>query len=434
MVDNNKRRRSTLWAFWICTLGSTFYIYDFFIRVSPSVMTQELMRDLHIYAPGLGVISSILFLTYTLMQIPAGLLIDRFGVKRPLITAVLACGAATLVFSYAKTAWVAATMFGVVGITAGFAYIVALVLAARWFSVRYFAMIAGLVQFMGCMGAIGAQAPLQYSILMWGWRETMRGAAATGFILALLYALFIQEYPDGHHPIAPTIRNFREELKILLSGLFKVLRDRQNWWIATYILLIWTPASVFTSLWGISAIQALFGLSPGKASLVGSSVWVGIALAGPFWGWWSDHIKRRCLPAVLAAGIGLLSTMIFMDLPRTNSNALIALLFLFGSASAAQVLSFALIRDNNHDSVVGTAVGFTNMMCVLGTPIFQPIISLLLQHYWHGEIRSGVPLYSASDFKAALSCIPILYFAALIVALFFIKETHCESRFNGQSE
>lgn len=427
MLETTREKPVTWLGVWICILGSTFYIYDFFVRIAPSVMTDNLMRDLHTQAFGLGAISSALFLTYTFMQIPAGLLIDHYGVRKPLTLAAVCCSVATFGFAYAHSAFFAAMMFGVIGITAGFSFIAALVLGARWFDAKYFALIVGLVQFMGCVGGIFAEGPLHKATALYGWRHTMAVTAGVGLILALFYFFFLREAPEKDLviPAKNTAHKLSSDFALVAKRLCLVLKNAQNWWLAGFILCLWTPISIFTSLWGVPAIHAMFNIPSQEAAFLCSSVWIGVAIMGPVWGWWSDWIGRRKLPGILACLFGLVSTALLLLLPSMHEWQIILLLLGFGVAGGGLSMSYALVHDDNGDEVVGTALGFNNMACILGTPIFQPLVSWVLDYVWDGRLIAGAPVYSGENFRVALTSLPLLYLAGLVIMLFFVRETHC---------
>jgi MFS family permease len=107
------------------------------------------------------------------------------------------------------------------------------------------------------------------------------------------------------------------------------------------------------------------------------------------------------------------------------------LLFLFGTAASGQSLSFGLVKDQSHPRVVGTAIGFNNMAVVAGGAIFQPLVGVLLDWNWKGEIVGGVPVYSATNYRWALVILPICYLVGIIISTFFLKETYCHSEHNA---
>ncbi|HSH42302.1 MAG TPA: hypothetical protein VK973_09295, partial [Arenicellales bacterium] len=78
--------RARAWAAF--ALGTMYFGYAFAQRVAPSVMTGELMRDLAVGGAALGGLSAFYFYAYAGIQLPVGVLLDRFG-PRKLLSAAL---------------------------------------------------------------------------------------------------------------------------------------------------------------------------------------------------------------------------------------------------------------------------------------------------------------------------------------------------------
>src|SRR5665811_13181 len=137
-------------------------------------------------AVGLGTISAFYYYSYTPMQLPAGLLYDRFGPRRLITLAVLICAIGALLFGTTPSVFMASAGRFFMGIGSSFSFIGALLLVSRWFPPHYFALLTGLVQLMSSAGAIAGQVPLVTAINHWGWRSTIISLAIVGCLLALL--------------------------------------------------------------------------------------------------------------------------------------------------------------------------------------------------------------------------------------------------------
>src|SRR3989338_3571290 len=182
-------------AFVICGLASLFYVYEFFLRVLPSAMTHELMSSFQIDARGLGILTSLFYYAYTPMQIPAGLLLDRFGPRRLMTVGILVAALGAWIFGNTHSLALAGAGRFLTGFASSYAFVGALLLASRWFPSRYFATFAGLVQLMGCLGAIAGQRPVAILVNHIGWRTTILWAALTGIVLTVLFGVIIRDYP-----------------------------------------------------------------------------------------------------------------------------------------------------------------------------------------------------------------------------------------------
>lgn len=416
----------------VCTLAAMFYLYEFVLQVSPSVMTNELMRDLQLNAAGLGGMAAFYYYAYTPMQIPAGLLFDRYGPRLLITFAILICAVGAFFFGLTNNvAWASAGRF-CMGIGSAFAFIGSLVLISRWFPPKYFALLAGLVQLMSSIGAILGEAPLAKVTSMFGWRHTIMGVSVIGLVLAALVWLLVRDRPSDD--LAEKEETQQNSHTDELSRLKGICKKSQTWWVALYAFTSWAPITVFAVLWGPPCLAALYGISITVASAACSMIWVGIGLGSPFIGWFSDKIGRRCMPLTIVSIIGAFSLIVAIYIPHVPLPLMYLLLFLFGTAASGQSLSFGLVKDQSHPSVVGTAIGFNNMAVVAGGALFQPLVGILLDWNWKGEIIAGVPVYSAANYRWALLILPVCYAVGAIVSSQFLKETYCLSEYETTTE
>ena len=72
-------------------------------------------------------------------------------------------------------------------------------------------------------------------------------------------------------------------------------------------------------------------------------------------------------------------------------------------------------------------MGFNNVLVVCGGFIFQPLVGFLLRTFWDGTVVNNVHVYQVSDYQIALSIVPICFALGIILSIFGVKETHCQS-------
>lgn len=419
------QKHSLLFATIVCLLGAMFYLYEFVLQVSPSVMTTELMRDLNLNAASLGAMAAFYYYAYTPMQLPAGLLYDRFGPRILITAAILICASGAFFFGLTNSVALASAGRFFMGIGSAFSFIGALLLVSRWFPAHYFALLAGIVQLMSSVGAICGQVPLAAAVAKWGWRTDIRWLAFIGLILAIVVWLVVRDYPPNavqqqkDPSVAPAKQNE-------LSRLRKVCGNKQTWLIALYSFAIWAPIAAFAALWGVPFLVAAYGISTAAAAALCSFIWMGIGIGSPLIGWWSERMGRRLLPLTTAAVIGVGSLLAILYIPHLPMGILYILMFLFGLAAAGQSLAFAIVKDNNDADVTGTAIGLNNMAVVAGGAIFQPLIGIILHAHWNGVSHAGAPVYSTADYRIALLVLPICFLGAAIISFKSLRETFCQ--------
>lgn len=410
-------------------LSTLFYVYEFFLRVIPSAITHELMRDFHINAAALGIMSAGFYYAYTPMQIPAGLLCDRFGPRRLLTLAVITCSIATFLFAGTTHLSLAALTRILIGFASAFAFIGPLMLAARWFPPKHFALVAGTVQLMGCLGAIVGGKPVAVLAAQWGWRQTLYGSAAIGLVIAILFWLIIRDRPYPGLPTYVPEADLRTPDDYTLTErqrLRIVCKNKQTWWTAIAGFCCWAPMAVFAELWGVPFLMQLQHISSAQASANIAWIWIGVALSSPLVGWWSNRIGSRRIPLILCFSLGALCSSFIIFSHHPGDHVLDAVLLIFGVSAAAQPVTFGLVHDNNPASVSGTAVGFNNMAVIAGGSLLQPLVGLILQHNWSHTIVDGAPIYSIGNYHHALMLMPAVSLLGLVVSMLLIKETHCQ--------
>ncbi|MES2997929.1 MAG: MFS transporter [Pseudomonadota bacterium] len=414
----------------ICILAATFYMYEFVLQVSPAVMTNELMRDLHLNAASLGTMAAFYYYSYTPMQLPAGLLYDRFGPRRLITLAVLICAIGALLFGTTPNVFMASIGRFFMGIGSSFSFIGALLLVSRWFPPYYFALLTGVVQLMSSMGAIAGQVPLASAINHWGWRSTIISLSIVGIFLSLLIWTIVRDSPE-------TVlqgKKFQCSPKNSeLKRLRQVCSNRQTWLVALYSFAIWAPITAFAALWGIPFLVTNYGISIEAASEASAMIWLGIGIGSPLFGWWSDKIQSRSIPLNLSAFLGIVSLTTAIYVPQLPLTCLYIALFIFGLSASGQALSFGVVKDNNPTSVVGTAIGFNNMAVVAGGALFQPLIGFLLYYNWGGTMHNGAPFYGVTDYHKAFFILPLCSILALVVSQFLLQETHCKPQFSNET-
>ena len=138
------RLASFAWA-----TGALFFFYAWIMRVAPSVMIDELMRDFAVGAAAIGNLSAFYFYGYAGMQIPVGLLMDRFGPRRLMTLAAAGCAVGCVMFALAPALWALSLGRFIIGATAAFSLVGAMVVAGEWFPPARFALLSGLAMMMG---------------------------------------------------------------------------------------------------------------------------------------------------------------------------------------------------------------------------------------------------------------------------------------------
>jgi MFS family permease len=399
--------------------GSAFFFYAWVLRVSPSVMVDELMRDFVVGGAILGNLSAFYFYAYAGLQVPMGVLLDRFGPRRLMTVAALVCGGGAVLF--AATEVLALTYLGrlLIGGGAACSFVAALSIAARWFPPRRFALLAGISQALGMAGGVAGQAPVGFLVDTVGWRPASMGLAIFGLAIALAAWHLVPRRQSADRASAGD--------GTLLAGLRIAAANPQTWLAALVGLASAAPLLGFAALWGVPYLEKAYGLEREVAASLTSLLFAGWGIGAPLIGWLSDRLGRRKPPMITGILIALTGMSVLLYWPGLSVTAVAVLCFIIGMAGSAQLLCFALTRESNPTWGAGAALGIVNTMVTGGGALFQPAIGFALDLAWSGETASGVPVYAVADYIAALSIMVAAGGVGLLATL-ALKETFCRQR------
>lgn len=420
-IPERMSRRSAFFAWLICSMGALYYCYEYFLRISPSVMTTELMKVYHLTGAEVGSLSAFYYHAYVPMQILVGLLMDRFGPRRLLTIACLLCAVGTYFFASGESIFVAQAGRFLVGFGSAFAFVGALKLATIWLPPNRFALISGIVLCLGMIGAMVGDILLQKTVHLLGWEKTIYYSAAAGIVLAAALWFIVRDVS----PYNLEQQTHHSTFNKLLQGLWGAVKNPQIWLNGLVGFLLYISLSAFAELWGIPYLTQAHSMSRAHAAEANSMIFLGWAVGGPFWGWFSDFVGLRCLPIIVSASGALILICVLLYFKTLSIPLVFVLLFAFGLLSSVQILVFAICREVSSVKITGTAIALTNMIVMIGGNIFQPVIGKLLDQQWTGTIVNGARVYSNHAYEIALTVLPISIFLAIVIT-FFIKETSCK--------
>ena len=418
------RRTIPLLAYAGWLVAAVFFFYAWVLRVAPSITVEPLMRDFAVGGAIVGNLSAVYFWAYAALQIPCGLLTDRWGPRRVLTVAILVTGCGCAVMGFAPSIEMAYAGRALIGFGAAFAFVGSMVIAALWLPARRFAFFSGVALAVGLAGGVVGQGPLAAAVAAFGWRDYMVTLGGWALIHALLAWLLIRDRPrsaaqggaDGaaHAPLAP---------EPMRNSLARALHRPQNFLIAAFAFLMSVPILAFGGLWGVPYTVARFGVDTTAAGFAMAAMLLGVACGGPLWGLLSDRLGRR-KPILLAGGLlGLAAIGCAIYLSGLPFVAFQVCVFLSGFGGSAMVTAFALGREQNDVRSAGTALGLINMCTVLSGAVSQPLIGLMLDLSWAGETVNGARVYDLSAYENAFLLLPGAYAAGLLI-WFALKETH----------
>lgn len=411
------------WVVW--TLGSCFFLTEYFVRVSTGVLSSHLFNEFHANATAIGLLSAYFYYAYIGMQIPVGILVDRFGVRNLLSLATVLFGGSCILLSQMHVLEIGYLSRFIMGLVGAFAFVGTLKLITVYFPANKFALLSGITQSCGMIGAIIGAAPMAYLFEHIGWRLSFASFGSIFIALGIVMYILIRDKIEA--PDAPV-----KVKSSILTDLKVVLSSPQTWLNCAFIGLMYAPTEVFGEQWGSMFRATVDGISIEKAALQISFIFLGMTIGCPLIGFVSDKIKSRTKVMRISSVMCFILIMLIIYEQAVfgiqfGYVGMCALMFTYGIFNSAIIPSYAVATEIHTRSVSGVALGITNMATVIGGAVFIPIIGHVLDTLAGGRTiiaHDHASAYGALDFEKAFIILPICFVLCFILT-FLIKDTRC---------
>ena len=330
------------------------------------------------FAAGPGLLSSFVVLqivVYACAQVPAGLLLDRFGSKALIVSgaAVMAAGQLTLAFTESLPAAIAAR--AVVGLGDAVTFISVLRLVPHWFRPKQVPLVTQLTGICGQLGQVLSAVPFLALLAGAGWTTAYVSVVALGVLSIALTLALVKNTPNGQSPDSQS-SSFRE---IWASVKTVWLRPGTRLGFFTHMGTQFS-VTVFALMWGVPYLTVAQGLSAHVAGTlltlsVVAAILSGIAI-GIFTGR-RPHRRSRLVLAVIASNAAIWT--IVLALPSAAPVWLLTLLVIVISVGGpGSMVGFDFARTFNPTATLGTAQGMVNMGGFLASLLVMQAMGVMI--------------------------------------------------------
>ena len=401
-------------------LAAVFFLYEFFLRTLVGSIAHQIIPDLHLNVETFAIIGSAYYVTYGIMQLPVGILVDRYGTKFILTFATLVCAGSTLLLAKSDGFGSALIARLLMGFGSSFAFVCLLVIVFTWFPKKIRATLLGISQFIGTMGPLLAGGPLIALMSKYGgnWRVTLNQIGLFGIGLAAIILIFVKSKPRSNKEALI----FLKRDKPLKERMKKLIKTKQAWAIALYSGANYISLALLGAIWGTKYLQ-VHGLSQHIAADIVSIAWLGYALGCLSLGVISDYIKQRKPILIFCAFLGFCSTLGITFAGNIQHAWVYGFLFFsLGLAAAGQSIGYAAIAEQVDISLRTISLGFNNA----ATTIFSSFIPPLVSYFIFKAAGHQSDNLAPEHFIYGFALMPILYIIAFGLSYFCISETFCK--------
>jgi MFS family permease len=411
----NKQDSKYRWVVFSAVMFTYFLIVT--QRTAPGLISDQLMKEFQVSASTIGLLTSIQFLAYAGLQVPVGVLSDRYGPNFFLIIGALLNGLGTVIYSIAPNELALLFARLLVGIGDATIWVNLVLILSQWFKVNEFIGLLGLAGMSGSLGFLLATVPFSAWISLSGWRQPFLIVGILLSICSLLLFVVLVKKPKQMNFISIKKEKRREKTTVLLRQIFS---SRQAW--ATFLChfgLVGTYVG-FIGSWAVPYGMHVYDMTRSQASQLIMYGLMGAFIGAPLTSWISSRLNRIKRPYIIVHSVVFLSWAVFLLFNGKPPFLLLIILFLiigFGNGSCS--LTFAAVRQHFPMKKVGVASGFANTGGFISAVLLPIIFGKILDHF-HSEATSVGYLFGLM--------IPVVFSGLGLIGSFLLIEQSQEAK------
>ncbi|MFA9422701.1 MAG: MFS transporter [Sedimentibacter sp.] len=426
-----KEKKEVLHYRWIIYfLLAMVYFLSNFHKFSAGVMQDELIDSFHLSTAAFGNLSSMIFYSYLIMQIPTGILVDNLGPRKTVTLGCLVTALGSVMFAVSQVDMMANISRFIIGIGISVSYISLIKIQTNWFRSREFATMTGITFLIGNLGSVLAQTPLRLLVEAFSWRSIYLAFGAISAFMGLLVYIVVRNSPEdmglisidlieGKNHAAVENQN-KEKIKITKS-LKNIVLNHYNWSTLAVVFSLGAITSILSGSFGAVYIRDTYKIPLLDASKFTMILTLGLAIGSTIIGYLSDYFRRRKIFMLI-----LISTMnliwiyiVLICKGRPGIEVLKMLYFLTGVSLSSCLLSYTVAKEYNKLNIAGMATSCLGLLEFIGSALGPVIVGKLIDI--NSTLYSGGELYSKA-FIVLVFCNVIAFVGTILV-----KETKGEN-------
>ena len=392
--------------FYIMLVLCAGYTVSQFLRTSLGVLSPNLMHDFNINPNNMGLLGGVFFLSFAIFQIPAGILIDKYGPRKVMSSVIIFAVLGSIIFALSNSFYILLIGRVLMGLGCSICLMGSLVLITRWTDSDQFSKLAGIILAVGGIGGLLATTPLSYFSELFGWRLSFWLAAAVTFCVMVLYYFILEDRKND------LILN-RSNETISLKNLLFILKERNFKFMIPMSLMSYSSLVVILGLWGAPYLKDIHGLDSverGKILMLMAISWnIGSFVFGRLRSIFGNY-KNVVIFGATGVIILLFILSIITEINSIYLYILFCILGFFGAFSVALISHYQVLFDKEY---MGRALSTANFFNFGGVFFIQWLTGKII--YLMGGDSTGAPIEA---YRLAFLFVAILLLISLCIYFF----------------
>lgn len=354
--------RTVAWTVW--AIASLFYAYQYIIRVMPNIMLEDIMNQFNINAATFGQFSGIYYIGYSLMHIPIGIMLDRFGPKVVIPSCILLMVAGLTPLLFADH-WVYPIIGRcLIGMGSSAAILGVFKIIRMTFSEQRFPRMLSFSVTIGLIGAIYGGGPVSYMCSTLGYHNVIQIIAIAGVALAIASFLILPKIPST-------------QKSSISSDIGLVLSNTRVLWSCIFAGMMVGPLEGFADVWGTAFLKQVYGLDTTIAASLPSMIFIGMCFGAPVLSFIADKTGSY-IGTIIGSGIIMAMSFFLMIAWPVSSQALSFNFVIVGICCAYQILAIYKASTYVPEHVAGLTTAVANMIIMTFGYVFHAIIGTMI--------------------------------------------------------
>jgi predicted MFS family arabinose efflux permease len=357
--------RSMAWIVWF--IGSIFYAYQYILRVMPNIMLDNIMQQFHIDASVFGQYSGVYYIGYSLMHLPLGILLDRYGPRKIMSGCMVLTVLGLLPILFADH-WVYPIVGRfLTGMGSSAAILGTFKIIRLTFKEERFTQMLSLAVTIGLIGAIYGGGPVSYMCSALGYQVVVQIFSALGIGLAVLTYLIVPDIEATAH------RSVSADVKEVLSNR-KVLA------VCFFSGLLVGPLEGFADVWGSTFLKQVYGFDASIASYLPSMIFIGMCFGSPVLSFIAER-TRSYIGCIVGSGIIMMVSFIALIAGILSQEAIMMNFIVVGICCSYQILAIYKASTYVPEHVAGLTTAVVNMIIMSFGYAFHSVIGSVIDFY-----------------------------------------------------
>lgn len=384
-MNNSVSKSKIIWAAWL--IASIFYAYQYVLRVMPNIMLADIMHYFGISAGTFGQFSGVYYIGYSLMHLPIGMMLDRFGPRKVMSGSIFLTVIGLMPLLFADH-WVYPILGRfLIGIGSSAAILGIFKIIRLAFNETQFPRMLSFSVTIGLIGAIYGGGPISYMNEIFGYQFVIQMISVVGMMLALLTYWIVPEYKQSSQDS-------------VLSDIKEVLRNRQVLWCCISAGLMVGPLEGFADVWGTAFLKQVYQLDNGFAASLPSVIFIGMCFGGPILNFIAEK-SGNYLGTIIGAGILMAISFGILISGHLSFMSIVMNFILVGGCCAYQILAIYKASTYVREQVAGLTTAVANMIIMIFGYCFHSLMGNII-HAMGGPNESAALIYGISVIPAAL--------------------------------